>query len=54
LREVVDVRRAFIDHFAGGDLGADVPDLVGIGVMTDGDQTNSESAAEWAGFEVAY
>jgi hypothetical protein len=31
LREVVDVRRAFIDHFAGGDLGADVPDLVGIG-----------------------
>jgi hypothetical protein len=54
LREVVDVRRAFIDHFAGGDPDAEIPDLVGIGVMTDGDQTHSEAGAEWAGFEVAY
>jgi hypothetical protein len=51
-REVVDVRRAFIDHFAGGDPHAEVPDLVGIGVMTDGDQTRSESGAEWMGFEL--
>jgi len=50
--ETVDVRRAFIDHFAGGDERADVPDLVGIGVMTDGDQTSSESAAEWMRFEL--
>ncbi len=53
-RELVDVRRAFIDHFAGGDPHADVPDLVGIGVMTDGDQTRSESGADWTGFEVQY
>ena len=52
--ETVDVRRAFIDHFAGGDERAEVPDLVGIGVMTDGDQTSSESAAEWMGFELQY
>lgn len=54
LREVVDVRRAFIDHFAGGDPDADVPELVGIGVMTDGDQTHSESGAEWSAFELSY
>lgn len=54
LREVVDVRRAFIDHFAGGDPSAEVPELVGIGVMTDGDQTQSASGAEWAAFELAY
>ena len=53
-REVVDVRRAFIDHFAGGDPDAEVPDLVGIGLMTDGDQTGSESGADWAGFELQY
>ncbi|HEY7516138.1 MAG TPA: DUF3047 domain-containing protein [Vicinamibacteria bacterium] len=54
LPEVVDVRRAFIDHFAGGDAGAEIPDLVGVGLMTDGDQTNSESGADWARFEVVY
>jgi hypothetical protein len=52
--EIVDVRRAFVEHFANGNLAADVPDLVGIGVMTDGDQTNSESAADWDGFELRY
>jgi hypothetical protein len=50
----VDVRGAFIDHFAGGDRNAEVPDLVGIGVMTDGDQTRSESGADWTGFELQY
>ncbi len=52
--EAVDVRRAFVDHFAHGDGSADVPDLVGIGITTDGDQTASESGAEWARFEVLY
>ncbi len=52
--EVVDLRRAFVDHFANGDPRADVPDFVGVGVMTDGDQTNSESGADWAGFELLY
>lgn len=52
LVEVVDVRQAFIDHFEHGDRHADVPDLVGIGVMTDGDQTRSDAAADWADFEI--
>lgn len=54
LPEVVDVRQAFIDHFEGGNPRASVPDLVGIGLMTDGDQTHSESSADWADFEVQY
>jgi Protein of unknown function (DUF3047) len=52
--EVVDLRRAFVDHFADGDPRAEVPDLVGVGVMTDGDQTHSESSADWSAFELAY
>ena len=38
------------EHFAGGDPGAEVPELQGIGVMSDGDQTGSISAADYAGF----
>jgi len=52
LTERVDVRQAFRDHFADGDPDAPVPDLVGVAVMTDGDQTRSESSAEWADFEL--
>ena len=48
------VRRAFIDHFADGDPDVVIPDLVGIGVMTDGDQTARESGAERMGFELEY
>lgn len=48
--EEIDLRRAFRDHFADGDPDADVPDLVGIGIMTDGDQTRSESVADYADF----
>ena len=51
--ELVDVRRSFIERFADGNPHANVPDLVGIGVLTDGDQTNSLSAAEWADFELS-
>jgi hypothetical protein len=52
LSEVVDLRRSFIDHFAGGDRSAEVPDLLGIAVMTDGDQTRTEASADWAGFQI--
>ena len=52
--EVVDLRQAFRMHFANGDPQAEVPDLVGIGVLTDGDQTHSESSADWSGFELVY
>ena len=54
LTEVVDARQAFIDHFAEGNPRADVPDMVGIGIMTDGDQTHSPSGADWADFEIQY
>ena len=52
LTELVDLRQIYRDRFEGGNPHASVPDLVGIAVMTDGDQTHSESAAEWAGFEL--
>ena len=52
--EIVDLRRAFLDHFAKGDPHAEVPDLVGVAVLTDGDQTHSESSADWSSFELLY
>ncbi len=54
LTELVDVHQAFINHFANGNPRADVPDVVGVGVMTDGDQTHSPSGADWADFEILY
>ena len=47
--ERVDPTAEFRAHFEG-----DVPDLVGIGLMSDGDQTNSVSAADYAGFVLEY
>jgi hypothetical protein len=43
--ERIDPTAEFRAHFEG-----DVPDFVGIGLMSDGDQTNSVSAADYAGF----
>jgi hypothetical protein len=54
LNEVVDVHQSFINHFARGDPNADVPDFVGVAVLSDGDQTRSESGADFAGFELEY
>jgi hypothetical protein len=48
--EAIDLRAAFRRHFENGDSNADVPGFVGVGIMSDGDQTNSESAADWARF----
>jgi len=50
VEETVDPEALFREHFAGGDPGAEVPELQGIGVMSDGDQTGSISAADYAGF----
>jgi hypothetical protein len=47
--ETIDLDAEFRRHF-GGD---DVPNLQGLGLMTDGDQTRSESAADYAGFVVS-
>jgi hypothetical protein len=52
-KEQIDLRAEFRRHFEDGDQGASVPDLVGIGIMSDGDQTRSESAADYAGFELS-
>jgi hypothetical protein len=48
--EVVDLKAEFRRHFDNGDPHGSVPDFVGIGIMTDGDQTGSDSAADYADF----
>jgi hypothetical protein len=48
--EEIDLKAEFRRHFEGGDPTADVPELLGIGIMTDGDQAKSASAADYADF----
>lgn len=48
--ESLDLAHEFRKYFEDGDPDADVPDLIGLGVMTDGDQTKSESAGDYADF----
>jgi Protein of unknown function (DUF3047) len=48
--EVVDLKQEFRRHFADGDPNYEVPDFVGVGIMTDGDQTKSVSSADYADF----
>jgi hypothetical protein len=48
--EEVDLAAAYRRHFEGGNPNAEVPDLIGIGVMSDGDQTQSKSAADYGAF----
>ncbi len=52
--EEIDLKGEFRRHFEDGKADADVPDFVGVGVLTDGDQTRSESAADYAAFAVEY
>ncbi len=47
--EEVDPSAEFRAHFEG-----DVPDFVGVGLMSDGDQTRSISAADYAGFVLVH
>jgi hypothetical protein len=46
----IDLAKHFRHHFAGDEPNAPVPDLVGLGLMSDGDQTRSESAADYGRF----
>jgi hypothetical protein len=46
----LDPQAEFRQHFEDGDPTADVPDLIGIGIMSDGDQTNSRSSADYMDF----
>jgi len=48
--EEIDPDALYRAHFEGGRADAEVPELQGIGILTDGDQTQSVSAAEYAGF----
>lgn len=48
--ESLDLAHEFRAHFEDGNPDADVPDLIGLGVMTDGDQTKSESTGDYADF----
>lgn len=46
----LDLPTEFRRHFEGGDAKAAVPDLFGVGLMSDGDQTGSPSSADFADF----
>jgi hypothetical protein len=46
----LDLPAEFRRHFEDGDAKADVPDLFGVGLMSDGDQTASPSSADFAEF----
>jgi hypothetical protein len=48
--EAIDLKAEFRRHFQGNNPRADVPDFVGIGIMSDGDQTHSESSADFGSF----
>lgn len=48
--EQIDSASVFRAHFEGGNANAEVPDFVGLGLMSDGDQTKSESSADFGPF----
>lgn len=50
--ETVDLPAVFRKHFADGDPNASVPDFVGIALMSDGDQTASQSSADFGKFSL--
>jgi len=50
VEESIDPEALFREHFEGGNSNADVPELQGIGLMSDGDQTSSPSGADYADF----
>lgn len=51
-RAEIDLRAKFREHFSDGDPQAEVPDFAGIGLMSDGDQTESPSSADYGTFEL--
>jgi hypothetical protein len=48
--EHIDLKAEFRKHFEHGDPTASVPDLMGVALMSDGDQTQSDSSADYADF----
>jgi hypothetical protein len=53
-RESIDLAHEFRKYFEDGDPDADIPSLVGIAIMTDGDQTKTESTGDYADFVFSY
>jgi hypothetical protein len=52
ITEEIDPGAEYVRHFGGG--LSDVPDLVGIGLLTDGDQSKSRSEADYADFSGSF
>jgi hypothetical protein len=52
-QESIDLDAEFRRHFANGDPSAEVPDFMGVGLMTDRDQTHSLSVGDYAEFHFA-
>jgi hypothetical protein len=52
--EEIDLRSEFRKHFADGKPDADVPDLIGLGIMSDGDQTKSVAEADYGQFAIGW
>jgi len=50
----IDPDLEFRRHFEDGNPNADVPEMAGIGLMSDGDQTHSSSEADWSGIVVTF
>jgi hypothetical protein len=50
--EEIDLKNEFRRHFENGDPDADVPDFKGVALMTDGDQTESPSSADFGRFVI--
>lgn len=46
----LDLRAEYRKHFENGSDSAEVPDFFGVGLMSDGDQTESASGADFAEF----
>jgi hypothetical protein len=46
----LELYREYRQHFEGGNPSAEVPALFGIGLMSDGDQTQSPSSADFSDF----
>lgn len=46
----IDLAAEYRKHFEGGDAKAEIPDFIGIGLMSDGDQTTSDSSADFGTF----
>ena len=54
ISEEIDLATEFRQAFADGDPSAPVPELLGLGVMSDGDQTHSLSAADYGSFTLLH